>query len=514
MPLRESADPAARDFDASGRRSVHDHRFAAANTGVAHLLGLPDEVIAAQQARLADVTRVDIFALKEDGRIDGQLHAPLRPELPLLEPGRRYLIEVVVRTTGLGHHLTQGTADSNQLWLDVTATAAGRVIGRSGAMDAHGRVDPWSYFVNAYVLDREGRRIDRRNGQDIFVALYNHQIPPGAASVVHYALTIPADVQGPVELTATLQYRKFDSTYLQYIQGDAFSVNDLPVTAMATDRVVLPVATDGGAAAQTLAIAPVERWNDYGIGLLREGDGGAGKGELRQAEHAFRQVEELGDARGALNRARVYFREGRLEEAAAALQRAGSGEPPAPPWSIAWYSALIDRENGHLEAAIDTLESIAGTRFKEARARGFDFSRDIRVLNELGRAEFERSRQLRGKARAVQRQAVLERARDWFLQTLEIEPEDLAAHYNLALVYTALGEKQLADAHRELHEKYRPDDHAIEQAVARHRSSNPAADHAAAAIAIYNLNRETATNAASSEALHLVETVRKQQQRP
>ncbi|MGD8631467.1 MAG: multiheme c-type cytochrome, partial [Gammaproteobacteria bacterium] len=287
MPLQESADPAARDFDDSGRRSVHDHRFAAANTGVAHMLGLPDEVIAAQQARLADVTRVDIFALKADGRIDGEMHAPLRPDLPLLQPGKRYLVEVVVRTTGLGHHLTQGTADSNQLWLDVTATADGRVIGRSGAMAASGGVDPWAYFVNAYVLDREGNRIDRRNAQDIFVALYNHQIPPGAASVVHYALSVPADVQGPVELTATLQYRKFDSTYLRYIQGDAFSVNDLPVTAMATDRVVFPLAMQVAqppVPAQVPEIPAVQRWNDYGIGLLREGNTGADKGELRQAE--------------------------------------------------------------------------------------------------------------------------------------------------------------------------------------------------------------------------------------
>jgi len=498
MPLQASADPAARDFDASGKRSVHDHRFAAANTGVAHLLEMPDEVLAAQRERLADVTRVDIFALKEDGRIDGRLHAPLRPEVPVLQPGKRYLVDVVVRTTGLGHNLTQGTVDSNELWLDVTATADGREIGRSGAMGPAGSVDPWAYFVNAYVLDREGNRIDRRNAQDIFVALYNHQIPPGAASVVHYALTVPEDVQGPVELSATLQYRKFDSTYLRYIQGDAFSVNDLPVTAMASDRVVFPVAAQETLDIQAVEIPATERWNDYGIGLLREG--GGSKGELRQAEYAFQRVEEQGDGRGALNLARVYFREGRLEEAAAALRRAGSGNPAAPPWSIAWFSALVDRENGQLEAAIDTLEAIAETRFNEARARGFDFSRDIRVLNELGRAEFERSRQLRGKAHAAQRQAVLERARDWFLKTLEIEPEDLAAHYNLALVYSALGETQLADAQRALHEKYRPDDHAIEQAVARHRSSNPAADHAAADIAIYDLNRETVVAADIPEA--------------
>jgi tetratricopeptide (TPR) repeat protein len=135
-------------------------------------------------------------------------------------------------------------------------------------------------------------------------------------------------------------------------------------------------------------------------------------------------------------------------------------------------------------------------------------------LNELGRAEFERSRQLRGKAHAAQRQVVLERARDWFLQTLETEPEDLTAHHNLALVYSALGEEQLAEAHRELREKYRPDDHAIEQAVARHRSSNPAADHAAAAIAIYDLNREPAAGALSSDAMQLSETVHRQQQHP
>jgi len=525
MPLHASADPAARDFDASGHRSVHDHRFAAANTGVAHLLGLPDEVIAAQRARLADVTRVDIFAIKEDGRIDGQLHAPLRPALPVLQPGRRYLVEVVVRTTGLGHHLTQGTADSNELWLDVTATADGRTIGRSGAMGKDGGVDPWAYFVNAYVLDHDGNRIDRRNGQDIFVALYNHQIPPGAASVVHYALTVPADVQGPVELNASLRYRKFDTTYLRYIQGDAFGVNDLPVTTMATDRVVLPVAAQQAVAEQVRDIPATERWNDYGIGLLREGgDAGAGKGELRQAEDAFRQVEALDDGRGALNLARVYFKEGRLEDAAAALRRAGSGDPAAPPWNIAWFSALIDRENGQLDAAIETLESIAGTRFNEARTRGFDFSRDIRVLNELGRAEYERSRLLRGKTREEQRRAALERARDWFGKTLEIEPENLTAHHNLALVYGALGDTQSAERHRVLREKYRPDDHAIEHAVALHRSNNPAADHAAAAIAIYDLNRETVAGSDAPPAEDsdkqpavdspLSDTVSLQQQRP
>ena len=490
MALQASGDPAARDFDDSGTRSVHLHQFPGANTGIVHLLDLPDHVMEAEQKRLRDVTRIDIFGIREGGTIEGQLRAPLRPELPELVPGKRYLVEVVLRTTGVGHLLTQGTSDSNQLWVDVTATADGRVIGRSGSRNETGEVDPWSYFVNAYVLDKDGNRIDRRNAQDIFVALYNHQIPPGAAAVVHYLLQVPANVRGPVRIEASLNYRKFDTTYLRYVQGDAFTRNDLPVTTMATDVIELPVSGQRAELdAQNSAIEDAIRWNDYGIGLLLEGGGGA-RGELRQAEQAFKQVESLQNTDGSLNLARVYFNEGRLEEAGRALRHARSGEPPAPAWTIAWFSALIDRENGHLDEAIESLRNIIDNRFQSARERGFDFSYDIRVLNMMGRTLFERARQERGSAQQATREDLLVKSRDWFLKTLAIDPEDLTAHYNLAQVYTELGDTDLAEQHRALHEKYRPDDHAIEQAVARHRSINPAANHAAAAIAIYDLNRQ------------------------
>ena len=396
MALQASDDPAARDFDDSGTRSVHLHQFPGANTGITHLLNLPDHVMEAQQKRLRDVTRIDIFGIREGGTIEGQLHAPLRPELPELVPGKRYLVEIVLRTTGVGHLLTQGTSDSNQLWVDVTATAGDRVIGRSGSRNETGEVDPWSYFVNAYVLDKDGNRIDRRNAQDIFVALYNHQIPPGASAVVHYLLKVPENIRGPVRIEASLNYRKFDTTYLRYVQGDAFTRNDLPVTTMATDVIELPVAGQTtGTAAKTPAIDAATRWNDYGIALLLEG---GAKGELRQAEQAFTRVESLQDANGPLNLARVYFSEGRLEEAARALRRASNGEPPAPAWTITWFSALIDRENGHLDEAIESFRNIIDNRFQLARERGFDFSYDIRVLNMMGRTLFERARQERGNA--------------------------------------------------------------------------------------------------------------------
>ena len=170
MPLGASADFGAQMFETDpagethGRRAVHDHLFPSANTAIPHLLGLPPEVIEAHRRFSEDVVRVDLFGIRRRGRITGELIAPLRPEVPALEPEERVLIEAVVRTTGMGHHLTQGTADSNQLWLDVEVSSGGRVIARSGGVDEQGRE-----FARGLVnySAAEARRIKGRPSSEI-----------------------------------------------------------------------------------------------------------------------------------------------------------------------------------------------------------------------------------------------------------------------------------------------------------------------------------------------------------
>lgn len=491
MPLRQAQhDFGAQDFDHSGARQIHDHMFAAANTAIPHLVNLPAAVNEAHRAFLDRALRVDIFGIKEGGTIDGQLTAPLRPAVPALKPGSRYLLETVVRTLKLGHWFTQGTADSNEVWLDVRITSGDRVIGRSGGMAGDGEVDPWSHFVNAYVLDRQGKRIDRRNGQDTFVTLYNHQIPPGAADVVHYLFEVPEDVREPVTVEVKLRYRKFDTTFVKHFQADAFERNDLPITSLAADRVTFPIEGSQPRSASVQArIEPWERWNDYGIGLLRKGNKGSSKGELRQAEQAFTQVERLGRPDGPLNLARVYFKEGRLDDAVDALARAARHDPPAPPWSVAWFTGLVNKQNGYLDEAIEDFKAVAQTRFEEARRRGFDFSKDYRVLNELGQTVFERAKRERGQARRAKRTALLQEAERWFSRTLDIDPENAAAHHNLALIHVQLGDRERAAEHRRLHMRYKPDDNARARAVAIHRRHNAAADHAAESVVVYDLQR-------------------------
>ncbi|MDX1385244.1 MAG: tetratricopeptide repeat protein, partial [Thermoanaerobaculia bacterium] len=488
MELVASEDFGARHFDDSGELKVHDHQFPSANTAIPAMLDMPEWVNQKHLEFNDGVMRVDLFAVKEGGTIDAPPIAPLRPEVPELVPGRAYLLETVIRTLKMGHLFTQGTADSNEVWLDVRLTADGRTIGRSGGVAADGEVDPWSHFVNAYVLDRQGNRIDRRNAQDIFIPLYNHQIPPGAADVVHYRFELPGDVRGPVTAEVRLLYRKFDTTYMQYVFGEDY-VNELPVMTLASDRVVFPVRGGTAAPSQPAGEFPEwQRWNDYGIGLLRKG--GKSKGELRQAEEAFRRVEELGQPDGPLNLARVYIEQGTVEsEAIEALERAAAFDPPAPRWSVAWFTGLVNKQNGFLDEAIANFRGIVELDDAETRERGFDFSQDYRLLGELGQTLFERAKQERGEARRERRRELLTEAREVFDRALELDPEDVTSHDTHSLIHQQLDDTAAADEHFELYSRYKPDDNARDRAILAARVRYPAASHAAEAVVIYDLQR-------------------------
>jgi hypothetical protein len=467
MPLKPSGDFGAKDFDGTGGRKVHHHLFPAANTGLPALLKLDpryqhlapglDEAIRTHTEFLKDnQLRIDLFGVKRykpDGSVDDESLTVLRPELPPLQPGQTYLIETVVRTLKLGHHFSQGTVDSNEIWVDFRATdATGKVIGRNGATknpDDSGPVDEWAHFVNVHMLDRTGKRIDRRNPQDIFTPLYDKQIPPGAASVAHYRLAVPADVTGPVALNVRLRYRKFDHTYMEYVHRNTGKpVPKLPIVDICSDTVRLPVVGGGAVDAQTSPVQPAwQRWNDYGIASLLEGGVGAKRGNLRQALVAFDKLLTLGEKaavwHGHANRARVLIELGQLAEAAKAVDASGSADPPAPWWLRAWLSGLVSAQNAASAADLDTaaeqfakiVDPANRPRDKDGKVT-HDFTRDYVVLGTLGQTLFKRS--LTEADGSPGQRAVLAKAIDAFERALAVDPEDLPSHYGLSQCYAKL----------------------------------------------------------------------------
>ena len=502
MPLEESTDFGAKLFAGSnGKFSIHDHTFAAGNTGLPALRGYLTEVEDKHKKFLEGTMRVDIFAVKENASVDGKLLGPIRPDVPTLKPGSQYLLETIVRTLKVGHEFTQGTVDSNEVWLEVSLQSGDRLIGQSGGMDAKGEVDRRSHFINVFMLDRNGNRINRRNPQDIFTPLYNHQIPPGSGQVVHYSFRVPDDLKQPITATVKLQYRKFDYEYMEIVHkrqqpndnpiANSESIepavyrNTLPVLTLATDSVVFPIEGLAEEPKNNDSTIPGwQRWNDYGIGLFLEG-----KAELKQAEQAFQTVENMKRFDGPLNLARVYLREGRIDEAGDAIQRAAKAtDPIAPEWTLAWFSGLVNREQGRLVEAEANFRSIVDQSTEERKSRGFDFSRDYEVLNTLGRTLFDRGEQLRLDSQTKEREALLREAAKQFQRSLALDSENTTAHYNLGLIHGELGEKELEKKHKTLHLRYKPDDNAQGLAVRLAREKYPAANSAAESLVIYPLH--------------------------
>lgn len=446
-------------------RGIPTHQFPGANTALPALM--PDllSVSAAtiHEQQLKDAVTVDILSVRpRDGT---SFYFP--PDDVPLKPGGEYVAEIVLANRRVGHHFTQGTTDSNQVWLEVTLRQGDKILGQNGAMDDERRVDRAAYFVNSYQLDREGQRIDRRNAQDIYAPLYDHQIPPGSADVVQFAFTLPRELSieagSPIQLTARLNYRKFDSHYIDLITGEA---NLLPVTEISSDRVTFGEARE----------RPDETWrrlNDYGIALLRKPGGRA----QTRAIVVFEQVARLNPAHGHLNLARAKFAAGDLSGAHEALNEARLISDH--PWTVTWLEGELALAGGDLDGAIRAYARVASTEFKTAQERGFDFSGDYTLRNRLASAYF---------LRAIQQgnEADFQHAISHYKDVLSLDSENAEAHFGLAQIYSALKHHVQAEHHIKRHETYRID----EQALARVRAiarQNPLLDQAADPLNIYRL---------------------------
>ena len=472
MPLQDSDDFGAITESLTGNGQVHSHYFEAANSGIRYLNNLkPDPV----NALLPGSLSVDIFGVKHNGELTGELVAPLNEHVEL-QPGKRYLLESVIKTVKLGHEFTQGTADSNQVWVEFNVYHNGERIAASGGINNQGQVDDWSYFINTWVLDKNGNRIDKRNGEDIFTALYNHGIPPGAATVIHYALDIPAELRGEITLEAQVLYRKFDTTYYRFFTEDKTKFNDLPILTLARDVQKISVKPD--ASTQIPVVSDWKRWNDYGIGLLRQK-------AYKQAEEAFKQVAILGRAEGWINLTRTYLQQGRLDEAQDALNQAAKVEGFRYTWQLAYFAGVIDLQNGFIQKALDNFKRVYQTEFQNAKEANFDFSKDYKFVTLYAQTLFQRAKMLAPE----EQKDFYQQSIDKFNEVLVMNPEWADAHFGLFQLYAALGDIQNAQKHKALHDKHKVDDNAHDTVIAKARAQNKAADHAAEMIAIYELDR-------------------------
>jgi tetratricopeptide (TPR) repeat protein len=475
MPLVASHDPGNRDG------KIHSHRFPAANTAIPAVNHDDEQLKITEQFLQSGFITVDLFAAspveetkgtemlrrstetpaiastfavgeesEQTGpaviREVGKIAAPIDALGVKFAPGSTVRIDAVVRTRKIGHFFPAGTVDAYDVWLEFRACdAAGKVLTWSGYVEDDGRgpVEKGAHFYRSYQIDGEGNSINKRNAWQTRSVLYVRLIPPGAADTVHFRLPIPRDAVGPITLETKLNYRKFAQYYTKWAfagtakpgaAGLAFDsreytfdrapVPDLPIVTLAKAGAKIELGTP--------AWQPVvrkqdrERWNDWGIGMLLQGD-------LKGAEYAFRRVTEAEPeyADGWLNVARALIQEGETEAARPFAEKALAINPQLARGHF--FLAMVQKAAGDYDGALAHLRETVR-----------QYPRDRVALNQAGRILFLQ----RKYGDAV---AALEK-------TLDVDPEDLQAHYNLMLCYRGLGQTEQAEREEKLFLRFKADE--------------------------------------------------------
>ncbi len=499
MPLVKSDDPAAKNG------FVRSHRFPAANTALPFVNGdavqlkvvqdflrdkqisvdifgivpvpAADAAVEQQQLSAAEPRIASTFAVGEESGSFGATEAFIRTPDEVMAPlgrvdarvrrGDSVRVEVVVRTRKVGHFFPGGTVDAFDVWVELEAVDdRGRTIFHSGGFEDSGSsgagpVDRGAHRYQSLALDGHGNPINKRNAWAARSVAYVRLIPPGAADTVHYRLDIPADAGDRIVLKAKVNYRKFawwntqwafagvrDPAQPSYalahghddgrwvftgdtskVSGGIKAIPDIPTTVMAESTATIDVID---ADAERPPVKPFldrsvrERWNDYGIGLLLQGD-------LKGAEAAFEKVTvmEPDYADGWVNVGRARLQEGNLAGAEQVLRRALQVNPKLA--KTHFFLGNVLKNDGRYDAALEHLRIAASL-----------YPLDRVVRNQLGRVLFLQRR--------------FADALPEFKKVLEIDPEDLQAHYNLMLCYQGLGQAELAERERTLYMRFKADE--------------------------------------------------------
>jgi Flp pilus assembly protein TadD len=418
-----------------------------------------------------------------------ELIAPLERSAPLLQPGETVRVDVVVRNRNVGHAFPGGSGDLRGGWVAFTVSdASGRPLLRSGskspgrgdiaASAATGAratrpaflTDPGEHTYGLIAVDRRGRRLERGDLWEMVTPLYyrtllpgqsdadRRTIQPGESDVVRYRLRVPDAVGGRIELRAQL--------WCGALTSAAAGLDPAAATRLvAEDSVTLPVAivgdngvrdpqrrsaglrdvqpprrdargpgrSSGYQIIRSSALTPgvtdpalPERFYDYGVALLLQGD-------LPRSQGAMRRVQAWApaDTRGYFGLGRVYLTEGDLLAARAQFELARRLAPNDPRPRA--YLALTERRMGQYGRALQLLQPLV-------RA----YPRDRLLWFDIGMSDYLAGRYEEG-AQA-------------FETMLGIDPDDLAGHYNLMRCLRRLRRVQEAQREEVIYQALREDD--------------------------------------------------------
>ncbi len=389
------------------------HRWLGANTLVPTFYGY-DEQLAKTTAFLKNsVFNVDLFALETE-RQPG-LIAPLGTRPFTLQASDAVTVSVVIQNKGIAHSHVPEQRDMYESWVQLTVTDDhGKTVMQSGFLKPDGALDERAHSFTNRLINEKGTLNDLHQVWDNRIVAYNNTIQSGRSQIVRYQFHVPATMTtGSLTVTAQVNYRRFNQHFIDFGMDQRLGSHYAqPVVTMAARSRTFHIGQNPTEANNPADNPEWMRWNNYGVGLLDAQ-------QYADAAHAFEQVVRLRpdypDAYTNVGLANFQWQ--RYDIARANLTKALSLS--ANNARALYYLALVERNGGNLEAAIADLRKVVEQfpRSRDAhRELGFSFYQQHQY--EGARAEYEA---LQG-----------------------IDPDDLAAHYNLAILYRRLGMKEKA----------------------------------------------------------------------
>ncbi len=377
------------------------------------------------------VLNVDIFALEKESpattspsddssaSANATLIAPLGIVPFSVASNDTLIADVVIQNKGIAHSYVPEQRDFYESWVNFTVKdSSGKLITESGFIQPNGDLDPSAHSFTNRLVNVKGEINGLHEIWHNRVQAYNNTIQSGRSQLVRYRFRMPKAISGAVTITATIKYRRFDQRFIDF----AITQTGLkepkpypqPILEVASVTRTLNIGENhpDTAAAQPNQTPAWMRWNNYGIALLDAL-------QYEAAVHAFEQVATLRPdyADAYTNMAVVEISWERYNDAKPHLAKALSLLPGDP--RALYYRALVERNAGQVAEAITDLQAMLAK---------YPFAKD--GLRELGFSYYQAHDYPAARAQYEKLQA--------------IDPDDLAAHYQLAILYRRLGEKEKA----------------------------------------------------------------------
>ncbi len=396
--------------DGAKRGTLVSHRWVAGNTAVPFYYGFDQQLEKTKEFLKSGMyMNVDFFGIRKPKQ--DEVFAPLGSAKFALSAGETIETMLVIQNKNIGHSLIPEVRDLYEAWVEFEVKdTSGKEIYHSGFLNPDGSVDERAHSFTNRPVDAAGEFTDNHKVWKIHSVAYDNTIQSGRSSLVRYQFQIPAGAKGPLTFSARVNYRHFRKSYQNNVLGDDSVA--YPIVELGERTRTFDLGTNLPGVQDARDNPDWMRWNNLGIAYMDQL-------QYSEALAAFNQVVRLRPdyADGYINLGLTEIQWEKYSEARPYLEKALALS--AENARALYYMGLVERRAGNSKEEIADFKKVVE-----------QYPMSIDARRELGISYYQGHQ--------------YEEARAQFEALQGIEPDDLSAHYNLAVIYRRMGLKQKA----------------------------------------------------------------------